>query len=54
MEKDEILISLFVVVAILITILGIKFIVTTIDLYKFRSCYDINFQDVSCQKYLSY
>ena len=30
------------------------FVIDYINLEKFKSCYDINFQDIKCQKYLNY
>lgn len=54
MERYKILSILGIIVMAITLIFTIMFIITTIDLYKFRSCYDINFQDVSCQKYLNY
>lgn len=37
-----------------IFILMFWFIHNYINLQKFKSCYDINFQDVKCQKYINY
>ena len=54
MKEEKIIFALFGVVMTLMTLMFIKFAAVTFDLYKFRSCYDINFQDVKCQKYLDY
>lgn len=32
----------------------LAFVLSYIDLYKFKKCYDINFQNTKCTKYLDY
>lgn len=54
MKEEKIIFALFWGVMIIMTIITIRFAIATFDLYKFKSCYDINFQDVKCQKYLNY
>lgn len=54
MKEEKIIFALFGVAMIIMTLVSIKFAIATFDLYKFKSCYDINFQDDKCQKYLDY
>ena len=51
---DRTLKLLLLIAAMLISLLIIYFIKNYYDLKKFKSCYDINFQDNACTKYLYY
>ncbi len=37
-----------------VLLIVIAFAVDWYDLHKFKKCYDINFQEKSCQKYINY
>lgn len=42
------------IMLIIVCLIGICFIYNYVKLKDFKSCYDINFQDVRCYKYLDY
>lgn len=42
------------IMLIIVCLMGIYFIYNYVKLKDFKSCYDINFQDIKCVKYLNY
>lgn len=54
MNNKRLIEIVYCVDLVIIGIITIWFVFTTMDLYKFKSCYDINFQNNKCQKYLNY
>lgn len=52
-EYNEGLGYLFIILGVFSLIIGI-FIYNYYNLYKFKKCYDINFQSTKCVKYLDY
>lgn len=52
--EDNVLVAFGYITIILMSLLGLYFIISYIHLQHFKSCYDINFQDIKCQKYLNY
>ncbi|MBR3117576.1 MAG: hypothetical protein IKL65_00495 [Bacilli bacterium] len=52
--EDDILGLLAFISGGLLFVLIVLLTYNYINLQKFKSCYDINFQDVKCQKYINY
>ena len=51
MNKDIILIVIGLIAFLL---LMLAFVIDYVDLEQFRDCYEINFQNESCEKYKNY
>lgn len=51
---DNILVILYGICVALIITLIVIFSINYTDLEQFKACYDINFQDSKCQRYINY
>lgn len=51
---NNILIVLYGICIVLVITALVIFLIDYSNLNKFKRCYDINFQDTKCQKYINY